>query len=247
MKLKMVSSLLMLAFAGMSFAGDLEKILDKYYEAMGGKEVMAKVKSMSMDGKYVMVSPQGEMEIPFKASIKEGKKMRVDATFQGTTMIQAVDGESGWQVMPMMGTTDPQDMNENDYKSFARMADIHGPLYEYKSKGNKIELIGQEDVEGTQAHKLKITEEDGTVIWMFLDAEYYVPIKSVSTTSNMGMEMEVSSYPSDYKEVGGLMIAHSTSSKTQMGEMVLTFEKVTINPEVSDDHFKKPAAGEGGK
>ena len=36
-------------------------------------------------------------------------------------------------------------------------ADIDGPLVDWKSKGHKVEYLGTEDMDGTQAHKLKVT------------------------------------------------------------------------------------------
>jgi hypothetical protein len=46
-------------------------------------------------------------------------------------------------------------MSADDTKSLMEDADIDGPLVDWKAKGSTVEYLGTEDVDGTQAHKLK--------------------------------------------------------------------------------------------
>ena len=56
-------------------------------------------------------------------------------------------------------------------------ADMDGPLVDYAKKGHKVEYAGQESVEGSQAHMLKVTLKNGTITTMFLDADMYLNVK----------------------------------------------------------------------
>ena len=46
--------------------------------------------------------------------------------------------------------------------------DTQGSLVDYKAKGHSVEYLGKEDVEGTEAHKLKLTHKSGKTETMFL-------------------------------------------------------------------------------
>ena len=117
MKSKMMIALLLAtAVAGQLIAGELDDIFSKHYEAVGGKDTVMSLKSMKANAKIVISSPQGDMEIPLTLMTKDNSKARAETNFQGMTMIQATDGETSWQVNPMMGSTDPQDMSAEEAK-----------------------------------------------------------------------------------------------------------------------------------
>ena len=244
MKKYFVLMLTMLVSAALQ-AGELDDLLDKHYQALGGKDKIKNVKSLKMSGKLVMKSPQGNMEIPFTGAMKkdgDDNLFRFDATMQGMTMTQSISKDGAWQLMPMMGVSEPQDMNADEAKQLQKQADVNGPLWDYEKKGNKLELVGKEDVEGTEAYKIKVTTEEGDEMSVFLDSEYFLIIKTNAVVKQMGMEMETDSFPSDYKEVGGVLMAHSMTSKTQMGEMIMQFESMEANPDIPNTFFDKPAA-----
>jgi hypothetical protein len=50
----------------------------------------------------------------------------------------------------------------------------------------------------------------------------------------------------DYKEVGGLMMAHSIESKPvgAPAGQVITIDSAEVNVDLADDQFAMPAAGE---
>ena len=50
--------------------------------------------------------------------------------------------------MPFTGKKDPELMSADEAKEIEEMADIDGPLVDYKSKGHQVELLGKEKIEG---------------------------------------------------------------------------------------------------
>ena len=183
--------------------------------------------------------------MPFTLEWSAPGMVKMTMTMQGMTMIQAWDGETAWQVMPMMGQTEPQEAGEAEREQFQEMADLF-PFLDYKDKGHTIEYIGEEDVEGTPAHKLKLTRENGNISYVFLDDEYFMQIRSEGTREMRGQEVRSSSSMGDYKEVEGLLFAHSTeiTSQTPAGEqtMSLELEAIELGVEFEEGHFKMPAS-----
>src|SRR2546430_8308652 len=98
----------------------------------------------------------GAMEMPVTMMKARPDQMRMDFTVQGMTGTQAYDGTTGWTVMPFMGKKEPEKMSEDMLKDMKDEADFDGPLFDYKTKGNKVEYIGKEDVQGSPAYKLKL-------------------------------------------------------------------------------------------
>ena len=219
----------------------LEQILDSHYEAIGGLEAWAATSTARFVGK--MSAPNG-FEAPFTMIFKVPGKTRLEFTFQGMTGVQAVDGDMAWQIMPFMGKTDAEPMPADQAKLMVEQADFDGPLVNWKEDGNTIEYEGIEEVEGTETHKLKVTLASGDVRYYFLDTDYYLPIKSSGKATLQGQETELETTYGDYKEVGGLMFAHSIESKPvdAPAGQVITIESTELNIDIPDDQFSMPAA-----
>ena len=221
-------------------AQELDEVLAHYYDAIGGLDAWKAIESTRMTGKMVMM---GGFEAPFTIMSKRPGKARLEFTFQGMTGIQAFDGETAWMVMPFMGSTEPEEMPADLSKQLAEQADVDGPLVGWEEDGHQVELLGKEDVEGTETYKLKVTLDGGDISYFFLDAEHYLPIKVSAKRSLQGMEAEVETFFGDYKEVGGLMMAHSIEVKTSMGGMgdqTITIDQAEIDVALDDTLFTMP-------
>jgi outer membrane lipoprotein-sorting protein len=166
----------------------------------------------------------------------------MEITLQGLVAVQAYDGKTGWQIMPFQGKKDPEATGEDDTKALAEQADIDGPLVDYKAKGNKVELLGKEPVEGTDAYKLKVTLKNGEVRTISLDADSFLEIKVESKRTIRDTEREAESTLGDYKEVEGMMMPFSVESgmKGAPQKQKITIEKIEINPAIDDSRFKMP-------
>ena len=192
------------------------------------------------------------MELPFTMKQKRPGKMRMDATMQGSVMVQAFNGTEGFMIAPWTGSTDPQDINEDQVKQFKEMADMNGKLYDYKKKGSTLELIGSEEMEGTDVYKLKLTEktekeaEDGDVTYFFIDSESFVILKQTAKRKMQGNEFESETYLSNYKQVNEIALPHSMETKINgTTQSQITFEEVKFNEEMADDMFERPIKEEG--
>jgi outer membrane lipoprotein-sorting protein len=231
-------------------AQTLDEILAKNLQARGGKEKLTAVKTARATGRMTL-GPG--MEAPFSITWKRPGMVRIEFTIQGMTGVQAFDGTSGWNHMPFMGKADPEKMSDEDMSHMREQADWDGPLVDYQTKGHQVELVGKETVEGTEVWKLKVTKKSGEVVYSLLDTEAFLEIKEEGKRTIRGQELEFETALGDYKDVGGLMLAHSVESKAKGMPQTqsMTIDKFEINPDIADDHFKmpapKPASGEPAK
>jgi outer membrane lipoprotein-sorting protein len=234
MNRKLVLSLCAAALLAVSASAQTaDELIDKNIKAKGGLDKLKALQSMKFTGKMKM----GPMEAPFIVMKKRPENFRLEFTIQGMTGIQAYDGTTGWLVMPFMGKKDPEQMSADMLKEFKEEADFDGPLMDYKTKGNKVEFVGKEDVQGTAAYKLHVVTKEGNESTLYLDAESYLEIKSESKRKVQGQEMESETTLGDYKDVGGgLLFPMSIEShaKGKEGSQSITIEKVELNPTTVD-------------
>jgi outer membrane lipoprotein-sorting protein len=237
-KLWLVTSLAVL-FTPILSAQTVDDIIAKNIQARGG---MDKIKSVQTVRSTGTMSMGGGMEAPGSMIQKRPDMARLEFTVQGLTAIQAYDGKNAWQIMPFMGKKDPELMSADDKKDIEENADIDGPLVDYKSKGNKVELLGKEKVEGTDAYKLKLTLKNGDVITDYLDADSFLEIKQETKRMIRGSEQEVESSLGDYKEVNGLMFPFALENgiKGSQEKEKLTISKIELNVPLDEAIFKMP-------
>ena len=223
-----------------------DEIVTKNMEAKGGLAAWQGIKSARMTAKLTVSSPTGQMEAPIIMEFKAPNKLRVEFTMQGMKGIQVFDGEKGWSVMPFMGKTDPEPVAGDQLQELSERADFMGPLFEYKKKGHKLELLGEEDMEGTPSYKLKLTRKSGGVSIIYIEKEHFLDFMTIIERSVRGNKMKVTSVFGDYEQEGPLLMPHSIeiTSGEGMGTRVVTIEKVELNIDIPDDRFSKPEPAE---
>jgi hypothetical protein len=231
---------LIAALASIASAQTLDEVLAKNLQARGGLDKINAVKTIRMTG-TMTVGPG--MEAPLVMEMRRPNLVKTSFTLQGMTGVQAYDGKTGWAVMPFMGKKDPEAMSADDVKELADQSDFDGPLVDWKKKGNTVELLGKESVEGTDAWKLKVTLKSGTVRTIYLDADSYLEIKSEGKRTMHGTELEVEGTVGDYKDVSGLMLPYSmeNSVKGHPEKQKITITKIELNPTLASDYFTMPA------
>jgi outer membrane lipoprotein-sorting protein len=222
-------------------AQTVDEVIAKHVQARGGLEKIKAIKSAKVTGKLVM---QG-IEIPVIIQQKRPNKMRLDATFQGKSLVQAYDGATAWKIDPFQGTSEPEKSAGEEEKQTIEQSDMDGALIDYKVKGHALELVGKEDVEGTPVYHLKLTKKSGDISHIFIDAENYLEIKSTAKRKTPGGEMEVETFYGNYKPINGLIFPFSIEAKVG-GQVVqnIVVEKMELDLAIEDAIFKMPVKEE---
>ena len=158
--------------AALSAAETAEELVAKNIQARGGLEKIKSVQSMRMTGTMRL----GDERLPTTLELKRPNKSRWEFTLEGQTAVQAYDGKTAWMIMPFEGQTEPQIMTDQEARDIEMQADVDGPLVDAAAKGNTIELVGKETIEGgVEAWHLRITRKNGDARDLYLDAKTYLP------------------------------------------------------------------------
>lgn len=242
-KLYLAALVLLLALPLMAQDLTVDQIIAKNIEAHGGADKLKAIKTAKVTGK-MMVGPG--IEAPMTIYMARPNDLRLEFTVQGLTGIQAYDGQnnSGWSVMPFMGKKDPEPMSADEVKEVAEQANDgpEGPFLDYQAKGNKVELLGKEKIEGSDAYKLKLTRKDGNVDTFYLDADSFLEVKTESKRTIRGNEIEADTNIGDYKEVDGVIMPYSIDSgmKGSDQRQKITIDKYEYNIPVDHALFVMP-------
>lgn len=228
-------------FALPASAQTAEEIVAKYLKTVGGADKIQAVKTLRRTGKYI---GGGGFEATILEENKRANMVRQEFSLQGLTGINAYDGKTGWKIEPWQGKKDPEPLGEEEMKQILEDSDFDGPLVNYQQKGNKLEFVGMEPVEGTDAFKLKLTLASGDVRFYYMDTDYYVPIKIDTKRMIRGAEREYETSLGDYKEVAGWYLPHSVevNVKGSPNRQKVTYEKIEANVPLDDGRFHLPPA-----
>jgi hypothetical protein len=135
-----------------------------------------------------------------------------------------------------------QAMSAEDLKNITDESDFDGPLVDYQSKGNQIELIGKETLDDKPVYRLKVTNKNGDIRFYLFDAATFFLRKWEGTHKAGDTEMPWESFLSDFREVSGLKYAFRIdqgSPGTDVKQTLIT-EKIEIDPPLDDSRFAKP-------
>lgn len=235
------AALVALALPGSAFAMDLAELVGKAIDAQGGAAAVQAVKSQKATGKIIT---QG-MEMPFTMTSARPNRMRVDVSVMGMSIVQAFDGTNGWSINPMTGSQDAQPMSDVETKGFRLQADMDGPLMNWEARGWTGEYVGQEDIEGTPTHRLRIDTKQDVVMDLWLDAESFLLIKQNTKMKVDQGEFETQMYPTDYRQVNGMTLPFALETRRgDVSMMSMVFDAIEFGVPVDDASFTMPAKAE---
>jgi outer membrane lipoprotein-sorting protein len=219
-------------------AQSVDDIIKNNLEAKGGVEKINALKSAKITGKLMMQT----FEMPYTMWFQKPNQVKMEMVFQGTTMIMAYDGNIAWQISPFTGSNDPEELTGDQAEQMKDTGEMMDePFIDYKKKGHKIELVGKEDMEGTEVFKLKLTRKDGQEIYYFLDAEAFIELKTTTIRKKQdGTEITIDTIFGDFKPVAGVMMPHSMSFNFNQQEMSMTMDAAEPNVELPGDFFSMP-------
>src|SRR5215470_14362799 len=149
-----------------------EELVGKNIRAKGGLEKIKAITSVRMSGEL----DGDEFKAVESQESKRPNWVRKNMSLQGMTAVEAYDGSNGWQVQPFGGHKDPELMGEDDLRDLLLDADFDGPLVDYTAKGNTVEYLGHDEVDGDDAYKLKVTLKNGDIFYYYLDPDTYLEI-----------------------------------------------------------------------
>ena len=208
-----------------------DELIAKNIAARGGIDKLHAITALHTVGKLRL---GGGLEAKTESFGLAPDKIRFEFTLQGLTAVNAWDGTDGWAIQPFQGRKDPQKTTADDNKQLIEGADILGPLVDYKAKGNKVEYLGTEDIDGTDAHKLRVTRKNGDSVVIYLDPDQFLEIREVSHDMIRGQEQVQTTDMGEYEQVNGVYFAFEQGQNH--------IEKADANGRIDTAVFAFPAA-----
>lgn len=228
--------LITLFIACYSGAQELDEILTSHFEAIGMDKVL-EIEGFELKAKI----NQGGMEIPLLIFLYRPDMYKSVALIQGQRIISSFDGENGWTINPLAGTSEPVQLSGEQLKRLKEGADIDGKLYNWEEKGHKLEYAGTEEMEGTEVYVLELDTKEGDKVTYYIDTDSYLVLKEKIKMQIQGAESEVDRIFSNYKDVEGMIFPFALIVQMD-GQTVmdLKIEEVIVDPDIDEYFFKMP-------
>ncbi len=187
-----------------------------------------------------------QIEAPFTLTMQRPNKTRFELIVAGTPALQVYDGSQGWKVRPFLNRNDAEPFSAEELKSEQSRPPLEGPLLDAAAHGTRVELAGVEAIQGRSAYALKLTSKDGSVERVWIDAQSFLDIRVEGMPRRMDGRMHaVYVYQRDFRPVQGLTIPFvlETAVEGFADTHKILIEKVSVNPQLADNTFAKPAPG----
>lgn len=221
------------------YAQTVDDVINKYIDALGGKEKLKGINSVYQEGVTVM---QNGNELTIKTWRVQDKLFRNEFQFGMGSQTTIITDNQGWRSNPRNGGAFEAIPAERVKAQQAEL-DIY-PLLDYAAKGHTAELLGKEAVNGVECYKIKLTTKSGNAVTYFIDPNTWYIIREQRTGGGFGggggrpgggdgtFNRDFSNYQ---KTESGYIFPFTVSMG---GPGSLTYEKIEVNKPVDDKLYK---------
>lgn len=214
-----------------------DEILNKHIQAIGGPEVLSKIKSAVIEGDVEV----GGNSIPTTTTILYGKGAKSVTSFNGTDIIQCFTDTSGWVLNPMTGQTQAEAMTPAQARLGRASLEIGGPVYGYKDKGYTAEYLGTEKLGDVNTYKVKLTRPNEVEMTLYFDSGTYYMVREDSRILDSSQDMTNSSTFSDFRKTDAGYVMPFVTNTSAMGyDIAINISKVEFNKEIDPSFFEMP-------
>lgn len=205
-----------------------ESVIEKYIEAIGGKENLEKIQDITL----ISTTNMNGMDIKQTIYQKAPNKYAMLMSMNGNVMMQ--QGFNGVRGI-MKGFQGEQEIAGDDLENLKVQAVLNAEL-KYQELGIITSLEAIESVEGNDAFKLKIVSPTGKTSFDYFDVESGLKVQSKETTVVPQGEFTTIQNYLDYQEVNGVKFPYLVKI-SGVQNMEFKVESISINTNLSDDLF----------
>jgi hypothetical protein len=234
---KLASLCIGLLLIAQTRAQTADEIVNKYFDAVGGKAKLETLKTAYSEGEMsIMNNPA-----PFVSSVIDGKASKSEMNFNGQKIINCYSAGAGWTVNPLAGITEPTPMPAEQVGMGPMTYDLKGPLYNYAAKRYTLELAGKEKLNTADVFKLILNTKDSTEIDCYIDAASWLLLKTVIKVRVSGQPVEISIANSGYQKTNIGLLMPFVSEVTYPGlTIVSTTKMMDLNRDIDPAIFVMP-------
>lgn len=244
MLLRCVLLVLLTMSCGILRAEDADNLARIHVEAIGGKNRLALLRTLQVDGQ---VTIDGRY-LEFTLYAERPNKLHMETRSSNRVIVQATDGVNPpWQMDPNANPLKPTYMTGDEAREFAADAEFDDPLVDYASKGYTLDYAGTATWEGKKVFRLLVTRGFIASYYLMLDAEtYFIVGKEAVRKLEFGREVPIETRYEDFRPVAGIIMPHRivvTTEGRTLHETVL--RRVQPNVAVPKGMFAMPKVRSG--
>ncbi|SDL68324.1 M16 family metallopeptidase [Kriegella aquimaris] len=203
---------------------NVNTVLNKYIETIGGKEKLESVASLAM-------MAEGEMQgMKLNLELKKTSKDQFmqDIKVMGNSMTkQVLNGNQGYIIMQGQR----KEMSDEEIK---KVKDESMLFPELRYLDSDVSLESIEDIDGKKAYKIKVSEEK----YMFYEVETGLLAQVVTSTEMGGQTMTSTISYSDYQEISGIQFPFTISQTMGPQKLDFAVKEMKVNKGISDTDFE---------
>jgi len=221
-----------------TFAQDVNTIINKNIDAMGGKDKLSKLASVYEENTTSVMGT----DLTSKIWVVNGQSMRMEMEVMGSTITMVVTKDTGWMINPMMGNSDPQPLPAGQLKQSMSQMNLQGQFVNYAANGFTATLLPPDTLNGKTNYKVKLSKSGEEYVFFIDQTTYYVN-KVSSTVKVDGSDVNGDIALADYKKTPeGYVFPYTTiiNSPQAQGEIRNTLTKVVPNQTIDPKLFTKP-------
>lgn len=211
-----------------------DKVIDNYLKAIGGKDAIAKMKSLYYESTIDIMGMSGNM----RTTVLNGKGYKQEMEIMGSTIVTCFSETGGWDINPGKSGNAAIVMSEKEYNDKKNQIFIGAPFIVYKENGYTAEIINTEMLDGLSTTKLRVTSPSNISSDYYFDSKTSLIVKVVQAGE---MGETISTY-SDYRDVdGGYKLPFKIDTDMGGGQvkMKMTVQKASLNVAVDKAIFEK--------
>jgi predicted Zn-dependent peptidase len=208
-----------------------ESIINKYIDAIGGKDILTEVKSIETKGK-ANLNMQGQSLVLEFYSLKNNQNQSLATVSAGGMVVQ----RSVFNKYQGYNEVNGQRMPLTD--SELEQAIINSALFsELNYDFSTLELVGTSIIDDQKAYEIKITDNKTE----YYSVESGLKIKIVEKQEIEGNQIAIETTAKEYQEVEGILIPNEINLITPTlpipGGITIKFSNIKLNVKTSDSDF----------
>lgn len=210
-------------------------VLDRYVEVTGGAEAYAKLDSSRITGKLEMPA-QGLAFEMVRFSARPNKAAVIMTSEAFGEIRRGTDGAIAWESSVMTG---PRVMEGEELAEAVRDA-MFDSVAEWRLVWEEATTTGVEVVNEKPCYRVELKPRAGGPQTVYFDVETGLMAKVERQVNSVVGTVPVASYPSDWREAGGVLVSHRAEVVASGQKRVVTLASVEYNVELPAGCFDPP-------
>ncbi len=214
----------------------VDKVLEKYVAALGGKDAIMKLTSRTAKGSFELpaMGASGSFEAFSKAPNKSGSKIEIAGFGE---IRNGFDGAKGWAQDPMSGLREMSGLElaatklDSEFFKDLKMKELYKQLV----------VKGKEKVGSAETIVVEATPAEGAPEKYYFDAATGLLLRHDTERESPQGKMAIETSFEDYRAVDGVQVFHTMKQNTPAFAITIKLTEVKHNVAIEDAKFAKPA------